>query len=111
MSKMGQKYEIDGGQNPWLRLANAIIEQAVSDYRKEWETYKRRYRRNPRGKDLAEPLEKMKVIEKFFHSKWYGTLTDLDGEYLLRLLKEEMEDDLQRISGDSRKSEKDGYQG
>ena len=107
MSNMGQKYEIGGGQNPWMRLANAIIEQAVNDYRKEWETYKRRYRRNPRGKDLEEVKARMRIIEKFFRSKWYGTLTDLDGEYLLRLLKEEMENDLQGISGDSRKSEKD----
>lgn len=111
MSIMGQKYDISGDQHPWQRLANAIVEQAVHDYRKEWELYKRRYRRNPKGKDLEEVLNRMRVIEKFFYSKWYGALTDLDGEYLLRLLKEEMKDDLQRISGDSRKSEKDGYRG
>ena len=32
-------------------------------------------------------------IEKFFLSKWYTVLTDVDGEYLLNKLKEEFADE------------------
>ncbi len=70
-------------ENPYERLANAVILQAVTDYRvalKKIKTY-------PRNKDaMNEALS----IEKFFCSGWYSTLTSVDGEYLIRRLQEEI---------------------
>ena len=52
------------------RLAIAIIKQAVIDYRKGVE-------------------ESRKSIERFFRSEWFYTLTDVDGEILIKKLHNE----------------------
>ena len=62
--------------NPYQALANAIVELAVKDYKK---TLKQHYR-FPNEKEYKDEI---KDLEKFFRSGWYGTLTDLDGEYLI----------------------------
>ena len=66
-------------ENPYERLANAVILQAVTDYRvalKKIKTY-------PINKDArSEALS----IERFFRSGWYQQLTSVDGEYLIRRL-------------------------
>ena len=70
-------------EDPYERLANAIILQAVSDYR----VALKKIKANPRNKDaIDEALQ----IEKFFHSGWYGVLTCVDGEYLIKRLQEEI---------------------
>ncbi|MGN0254775.1 MAG: hypothetical protein ACI4W2_00815 [Eubacterium sp.] len=62
------------GGDPYENLANAIILQAVSDYRMAKKS------RNKRVE--AEVL-------RFFRSKWFGVLTEVDPEYLIRRLDEE----------------------
>lgn len=62
--------------NPYQALANAIVELAVKDYKK---ALKQHYR-FPNEKEYKDEI---KDLEKFFRSGWYGTLTDLDGEYLI----------------------------
>ena len=62
--------------NPYQALANAIVELAVKDYKK---ALKQHYR----FPDNEEYKDEIKDLEKFFRSGWYGTLTDLDGEYLI----------------------------
>ena len=57
-------------------LANAIVELAVKDYKK---ALKQHYR-FPSNKEYADEVAS---LERFFRSGWYGTLTDLDGEYLM----------------------------
>lgn len=52
-------------------LANAIILQAVKDYKKALH----RLDGNPRNRDALH--DKVR-LERFFHSAWYGILTDLD---------------------------------
>ena len=70
-------------EDPYERLANAIILQAVTDYR----VALKKIKANPRNKDaIAEALQ----IERFFRSGWYSTLTSVDGEYLIRRLQEEI---------------------
>ena len=69
--------------DPYERLANAIIMQAVTDYRAALKAVKR----NPNNR---EALENAMQIERFFRSGWYGTLTNVDGEYLIRKLQEEI---------------------
>ena len=56
---------------PYERLANAIIIQAVKDYR---------HTRNP-----ADRVE----LERFFRSEWFSVLSKLDGEVLLAQLQKE----------------------
>ena len=55
---------------PHVALANAIVMQACKDYRKT--------------------DEKLAEFEKFFRSDWYRALTDLDGEYLMKRIREEV---------------------
>ena len=70
-------------ENPYERLANAIVLQAVSDYR----TVLQKIRKNPKNKEaVGEALQ----IEKFFLSQWYQTLTSVDGEYLINRLRKEV---------------------
>lgn len=70
-------------ENPYERLANAIVLQAVSDYR----VALKKIKAHPRNREaISEALE----IEKFFRSGWYSILTDVDGEYLIRRLQDEI---------------------
>ncbi len=70
-------------EDPYERLANAIILQAVTDYR----VALKKIKANPRNKEaINEALQ----IEKFFRSGWYSVLTSVDGEYLIKRLQEEV---------------------
>lgn len=69
-------------EDPYEKFANAIILQAVNDYR---ETL-RKVRKNPQNR---EALNNALQIERFFHSEWYQTLTSVDGEYLTNKLRKE----------------------
>ena len=57
--------------DPYTALANAIIEQAVDDYR--------------RSKHYLEKT----AIKKFFLSEWFSVLTEVDGKMILIRLEEE----------------------
>ena len=65
-------------------LANAIIEQAVTDYRRA---------RAKLAKDAEDvmALKMRRETERFFRSAWFGELTILDGELLLEKLEGEFE--------------------
>ena len=70
-------------EDPYVRLANAIVLQAVSDYR----VALKKIKAHPKNREaISEALE----IEKFFRSGWYSQLTDVDGEYLIRRLQDEI---------------------
>lgn len=64
-------------------LANAIILQAVKDYRDALRTLKK----HPRNSDARATKND---CERFFRSSWYNTLTSVDGEILMRKLNEEV---------------------
>lgn len=65
------------------RLANAIILQAVKDYR---DALKRLYRFPC---DCGSKMTKSEV-ERFFRSDWFSTLTSLDPEVLIEKLTSEV---------------------
>jgi len=70
-------------EDPYERLANAIILQAVTDYR----VALKKIKAHPKNRQaIDEALE----IERFFRSGWYQQLTSVDGEYLIRRLQEEI---------------------
>ena len=57
--------------NPYEELANAIVLQAVKDYR------------------LTDDEAEIAEIERFFRSGWFGVLSKVDPEYLIRNLRKE----------------------
>ncbi len=67
-------------------LANAIIIQAVKDFRR----YMKVVKKNGRGKELA--IKEMREIVEFIKSPWFRTLTNLEPSVLLKKLKEEVEE-------------------
>ena len=73
-------------QNCYENLANAIIIQAVKDYR----FVLKKLRLNPRDRTAA--LEKTS-LERFFRSDDYRSFTSLGGEFLIRRLREEAKHD------------------
>ncbi|TCT14595.1 hypothetical protein EDC18_10576 [Natranaerovirga pectinivora] len=54
------------------KLANAIVVQAVKDYRS------------------AEHSSIRRSIERFFRSQWFQALTSIDGEKLIKDLRREL---------------------
>ena len=69
-------------QKNWEDLANAIILQAVDDYRK----CRRRVRHWP---DQKEAQAMIREVEQFFRSRWFCQLADVDGIKILEELKKE----------------------
>lgn len=57
--------------NPFEELANAIVIQAVKDYR------------------LHDDEPTLNEIERFFRSDWFATLTKIDPESLIKNLRKE----------------------
>ena len=73
----------------YAELANAIVLQAFKDYRKAL------------FKMVQEPDEwkhrsTQKKLERFFHSKWYRTLTDLDPAILMQEAKRQADINVER---------------
>ena len=66
--------------DPYQALANAIVEMAAKDYAV---ALKYHYA-HPH---LKEYTDEVKTLERFFRSGWYGMLTNLDGEYLMREIR------------------------
>ena len=64
-------------------LANAIILQAVKDYRKALRTLSM----NPNNRSAQYERRR---IEQFFRSSWFGVLTSIDPEMLITKLKAEV---------------------
>ena len=67
---------------PYENLANAIVLQAVKDWRSAVRTLKKRPRYDP-AKQMREECE------RFFLSDWFEELTSVDGSVILRKLKQE----------------------
>lgn len=71
--------------NPYENLANAIIVQAVNDYR----VALKKVKKNPNNRDA---IQEALSLERFFKSPWYETLTTVDGEFLIRKIRAEIID-------------------
>ena len=69
--------------DPYESLGNAIILQAVKDYRAAL----RRIKHNPKNR-MA--IDETLLIEKFFRGQLYGTITNVDGEFLIDKLRKEV---------------------
>jgi len=69
----------------WENLANAIVLTAVKDFRTEY----KKLLKNPKSKAAAAEVAS---LVRFFTSDYYSPLTTVDGEYLVRRLKNEVEE-------------------
>ena len=70
-------------EDPYVNLANAIVLKAARDYRKALKKLSRnQYNQNA--------LDEKERLERFFRSGWFGVLTSLDPELLIRKLQQEM---------------------
>ena len=70
--------------DPYQELANAIVMQAVKDYRIALLHSKKRPDDNGYQIEVAS-------LERFFRSGWFGELTSLNAEYLIRRVNEEVQ--------------------
>ncbi len=68
---------------PYESLANAIVMQAVKDYR----ITLLHLQKKPDNKDYQSEVASLK---RFFRSGWYDELTSLNAEYLIRRINEEV---------------------
>lgn len=69
-------------QRNWEDLAQAIVMQAVKDYRLALKVFRRR----PESKRAQELIEE---TESFFRSRWFSLMYDIDPERLIERLREE----------------------
>ena len=86
----------------YAELANAIVLQAFHDYRKTL------------FKLVQEPEEwkhrsSKKKLERFFHSKWYRTLTDLDPAILMQEAKRQADINVERWERAARKAAEQSF--
>lgn len=72
--------------NPFDSLANGIILQAVKDYRDA-------NKKLARGRKNAAAQQTKDECLRFFQSKWFTALTEVDPEFLIRKLDAEVEHD------------------
>ncbi len=68
---------------PYENLANAIIVQAVNDYRKALRCLKTNPKFEPAQYTVIE-------VERFLRSEWYTALTSICGERLIKMLQQEV---------------------
>ncbi len=92
---------IKGEENPWQALADAIIIQAVKDYRNRARMIRRirgrlKKNREMTPSELACQMQRLQQYEEtqdaagnFFFSRWFSVLSDLDGYDLLDRLERE----------------------
>lgn len=66
--------------DPYHELANAIVMQAVKDYRKALKYYFLR----PQRKEYQQDVEE---LERFFTSEWFQLLSELDGPALMHRVR------------------------
>lgn len=68
--------------DPYENLARAVILQAVRDYRMA----RKKVKYHPKNKEAKLMIED---CERFFRSDWFGILTSVDGQMLMKKLQEE----------------------
>ena len=79
----GQQAYSGYGKAACEQLGNAIILQAVKDYRAALKIYRKNPDNISANRDIVD-------VECFFHSRWFSVLTELDGDMFIRKLKEEV---------------------
>lgn len=84
----------DAARKNWENLANAIVLTAAKDFKAEY----KKLLKNPKSRMAAAEVAS---LVRFFTSEYYSSLTSVDGEFLVRKLKSEVEE---KINAEKRKS-------
>ena len=71
-------------------LAKAIVEQAVKDYTFNVNKLLKLMDKEADLEEIETQARIVKGLEKFFRSEWYECLTNMDGDRLLRTIKQEL---------------------
>lgn len=74
-------------ENQYELLASAIVVQAVKDYKH----YIKKQLETP---DNSIVNGQVKLLEKFFNSQWFSTLSGLNKDYLLNRIKKDIESEI-----------------
>lgn len=72
--------------DPYDELANAIVLQATKDYRDA-------NKKLEKGRRNQEAERVKNECLRFFRSQWFSVLTEIDAEFLIRRLDEEVAHD------------------
>lgn len=72
--------------DPYDELANAIVLQATKDYRDA-------NKKLAKGRRNQEAERVKNECLRFFRSQWFSVLTEIDAEFLIRRLDEEVAHD------------------
>ena len=70
--------------DPYRRLAAAIVEQATQDYQEAMEYLYE----NPDGRKKVDSIVEKLEDEEFFRSSWYQMLCGIDGKKMIQQLRE-----------------------
>ena len=68
----------------YQELANAIVKLAATDYLGSLKALKK----NPKNRNAMSTANE---CERFFTGTWFETLTDVDGNWLMKRLQEEVD--------------------
>lgn len=79
----------------YQEIANGIVEQAVSDYRRALDG-KRYNKIDGYNMGKVTPEKIVEDCEKFFRSKYFHLLTNVNGEYLIEKLRKEHEEKVRK---------------
>ena len=74
-------------ENQYELLASAIVVQAVKDY-------KYYIKKQLEAPDNSIVNGQVKLLEKFFNSQWFSTLSGLNKDYLLNRIKKDIESEI-----------------
>ena len=74
----------EGNYDPYEELANAVVIQACEDYKRAYTCH---LRSKGKGKRTQKQLEE---LEAFFRSDWYKQLTEVDGEYIMERIRNDV---------------------
>ncbi len=69
--------------DPFVCLSNAIIEQAAKDYR----AAARKLKKNPNNPKVQTDI---RLISRFFRSRWFSVLSECNGSMILERLQKEV---------------------
>lgn len=81
----------------WEEMIVAVIELAAKDYVSYYKRLKRAEAKRDEisftSQSVADFSNKLRLIEKFFRSGWFETISEIDGNEFIAKLKEKVQND------------------
>lgn len=80
-------------RQPWEDLANGIVIRATDDYKQALKDLNKTIKEGWEFKIQNALAQKIRDLNRWFRGSWYGTLTNVDPEYLIQHLNIEYGND------------------